>query len=61
MNKKRTNEYNGTNRQGTKRRNEKMVSNVVHDREYTFADEYYNSLQDEYYESLKQELESAED
>lgn len=48
MNKKVTNEYKCTNRQVKKRRKESMSPNLVHDLEYTFADEYYKQLQDEY-------------
>lgn len=58
MNKKDNTEYNCTNRQVKKRRNESMTPNLVHDMEYTFADEYYTDLQNEYYESLKEELDS---
>lgn len=48
MNKKEITEYNKANRQVKKWRNESMYYNVIHDTEYTFADEYYKALQDDY-------------
>lgn len=38
-----------------------MLENLVHDMEYTFADEYYSDLKNDYYESLKEELKSDEE
>lgn len=56
MNKKGTTEYSGINRQSTRHGDDKMHNNLVHDNEYTFADEYYQELQTGYYEELMQDL-----
>lgn len=50
------NEYRCTNRQSTRRRID-IMNNIVHDREYTFADQYYEELQNDYYASLLIETE----
>ena len=64
MNKKENLEYTDTNRHANKRRDKPMLvmdRNIVHDMEYTFADEYYRDLRDEYYENLMSELKDEDE
>lgn len=61
MNKEDNTEYTGNNRHLIRRRDNPMLENLVHDMEYTFADEYYSDLKNDYYESLKEELKSDEE
>lgn len=56
MNKKGKVEYSCSNRQSTRREIDKMFNNMVHDREYTFADQYYEELQEDYYAELLKDL-----
>jgi hypothetical protein len=60
MNNGEENEYRCTNRQSTRRR-DFVMNNIVHDREYTFADQYYEELQAEFYSDLLKDLSSEED
>lgn len=55
MNKWGKTEYRCTNRQST-RRDKMIYNNLVHDTEYTFADEYYSELQTEYYGDLLKDI-----
>jgi hypothetical protein len=48
MNNSGKTEYKYSKRQVKKRRKESMDPNVIHDYKFTFADEYYETLQDEY-------------
>lgn len=56
MYKKVETEYTNNNRHAPKRRDKPMDLNLVHDMEYTFADEYYKDLRDTYYEEMMKDL-----
>ena len=56
MNKRDKTEYTSTNRPINKRRDKPMDFNLVHDMEYTFADEFYKDLRDEYYETMMKDF-----
>lgn len=48
-------------RQVHRRRDSDMDFNAIHDREYTFADEYYLDLQNEFLEDMQSEIELVVD
>lgn len=62
MNKKLKLTYSNTNRQVKKRRNTDMImSNLVHDNEYTFANEFYDELKADYFREYLSEKEDEEE
>jgi hypothetical protein len=57
MNKKVNNEYRYTKRQVNQTEDDTMLdNNLVHDKEFTFADEYYKDLQDDYHSDMLKDI-----